>query len=262
MKIKYCIPALIFLCFIIASCKRVIDLNLGNTTQQLIIEGDLTDQLGVQTVTLSKSVPFDNSNTYPPVSGASVKITDARGVAHVFTETVPGLYTLTPYAGRYNQTYTLQVVTNGQTYTASSQMPNRVNLDSVSIVAQSVGNSNVKTVAVDFQDPANVKNQYRFVMFVNNIQVKTIFVRNDQFSDGKHVQALLYQDDITLKTGDNVSVEMQCIDPTIYTYWYTFSLQQNGFNSTAPSNPPNNFNGSVLGYFSAYTSQRKNVTVP
>jgi hypothetical protein len=94
---------------------------------------------------------------------------------------------------------------------------------------------------------------------VNNVQVKNIFVRNDQFGDGRSVQALLYQDDITINAGDRVDVEFQCIDGFIYNYWYTFSQQINGnFNNSAtPVNPTSNFDGNVLGYFSAHTVQRK-----
>ena len=264
MKIKYQLAVLLFISFFAVSCKKVIDLHLSDADQQLIIEGNVTDVNTTQIVTISKSVSFNSANSFPAVSGATVKIVDGNGNIRNFVERTPGTYTSSaPFTGRYGQKYTLQVQLNGQTYSATSVMPvQRVNLDSLSENEQTFGNSTTKTVAVQYQDPSNQVNKYRFILTVNAIQAKDIFVRDDQFSDGRHVEALLYQDDIKIKTGDKVEVEMQCIDPTIYTYWYTFSQQSNNFDSTTPSNPPNNFDGKVLGYFSAHTTQIRTVTIP
>ncbi len=263
MKISYKLAAILLIGVSIISCKKVIELNLGNTPPQLVIEGNLTDARGGAIVTISQSVAFDNTNTFPPVSGAIVKVIDYNGTAHNFTERTPGTYS-SNFAGAYESSYTLQVQANGQTYTAVSTMPYYVNLDSLSVTEQGIAGKTTKTIAVYYQDPPNENNQYRLVMTVNGVEVNKIFTRNDQFSDGRAVQALLYEDDITLKTGDNVIVEMQCIDPTIYTYWNTLSKQQeNGFNNSAtPSNPPNNFTPNVLGYFSAHTSQRRSIIIP
>lgn len=245
-----------------ASCKKVIDLQLANASSQLVIEGNVTDVAGPQSVTLSQSVAFNNTNTFPPVSGATVKITDGFGKVYILTERAPGKYTVNSLTGRYLQTYTLQVQVNGQTYKAQSTMNDgRVKIDSIATSTETFGNSSTKTVAVYYGDPIYQANQYRFILMVNGVLVNRILVRNDQFTNGRHVQALLYQDDITIKSGDKVDVEMQCIDPAIYTYWYTFSQQQNGFGVATPSNPPNNFNTSVLGYFSAHTTQHITATI-
>jgi len=264
MKISYKLAAILLICVSIISCKKVIELNLGNTPPQLVIEGNITDVRAAQTVTISQSVAFDNKNTFPPVSGAIVKVIDYKGTTRTFTEISAGVYMFSSFSGAYEKNYTLQVQVDGQTYTAVSTMPDRVNLDSLTVIAQGIPGNITKTIAVYYQDPPNINNQYRFIMYVNGVQVNKIFTRNDQFSDGRSVQALLYEDNITLKTGDKVVVEMQCIDPAIYTYWYTLSRQQdNGFNNSAtPSNPPNNFNTNVLGYFSAHTSQSRPITVP
>jgi hypothetical protein len=258
------LTAVIFLCAILASCTKVIDLKLNNSSSQLVIEGNLTDQPGVQTVTLSKSVPFDSTNTFLAVSGATVKIIDNSSInnpTRTLAETSPGTYMVNSYSGKYNHSYTLQVLLNGQTYTATSTMPNLVRLDSISVNNQSFGNKVTKTIAAYYEDPPGVPNQYRLILYVNHVQVNQVFVRNDQFGDGRQVQALLYQDNITIKAGDQIDVDMQCIDPAIYLYWYTLSQEEgDGFNNSAtPTNPPNNFNTNVLGYFSAHTIQRKTI---
>jgi hypothetical protein len=264
MKLRYSIPAIILVSFFIASCKNVIDLNLNNAAPQLVIEGNLTDQLGTQAVIITRSVPLDNTNTYPPVSGANVNLIDYNGISYALIERSPGAYYSTSFIGRYKQSYKLQVKYNGETYTAVSTMPAKVGIDSVALSVQSFSTTVTKNIIVFYHDPPDTANQYRFVLSVNGVQVKQVFARNDQFTNGRYVQQILYQDDITLKSGDRVDIEMQCIDANIYTYWYTFSQQKsNGFNSTTPTNPPNNFNtDKVLGYFSAHTTEHRNIIIP
>jgi hypothetical protein len=262
MRTYYQIAA-VLLGFLISSCKNTIDLKLANAASQLVIEGTVKDQIGPQVVTITKSIPFDNTNTFPPVSGATVKLTDQNGVTRTLTERGAGVYLSSSFIGRVNQRYTLNVTVAGQTYTAQSTMPEKVLIDSIALSVQRVGNKTTKTIIIFYQDPLTTPNQYRFVLSVNGVLVKRVFARNDQFNNGRFVQQLLYQDDVTLTSGDKVDIEMQSIDNNVYTYWYTFTQQSSGFNSTTPTNPPNNFNRTdVLGYFSAHTSQHKNIVIP
>ncbi|HEX3384292.1 MAG TPA: DUF4249 domain-containing protein, partial [Mucilaginibacter sp.] len=59
------------------------------------------------------------------------------------------------------------------------------------------------------------------------------------------------------------SVEMQCIDKPIYTYWYSLMQLQvnNPGGQVAPSNPPTNISPTTLGYFSAHTTQTMTLVV-
>jgi hypothetical protein len=264
MKTHYKLPVIVFLSILITSCKNVIDLKLNNAQPLMVIEGNVTDQIGPQVVTISTSVPLENTAVYPPVKGAVVKLIDYNGITRTLTERAPGVYSSSSFIGRYNQTYTLQVTVNGQTYTALSTMPQRVTLDSVALSVQHFANKTSKTLLIFYDDPPGTSNQYRFVLSVNGVQVKQVFARNDQFNNGRSVQQLLYQDDVELESGDRVDIEMQCIDPQMYTYWYTFTQQRaSGFSSATPTNPPNNFNTeNVLGYFSVHTSQHKNIIIP
>jgi hypothetical protein len=56
---------------------------------------------------------------------------------------------------------------------------------------------------------------------------------------------------------------MQCIDKPVYTYWFT--LMQQGDNGpgggVTPADPPSNITPTVLGYFSAHTTQSKTIVV-
>jgi Domain of unknown function (DUF4249) len=264
MKASKLYISLFIIALAASSCTKVIDLKLGNDTGKLVIEASITNAPGPQYITLSKNVPFTNTNTYPAVTGATVIVTDNNGNAYPFTEGPAGTYSITPLKGIEGATYKMSVLTDGTTYTASSTMPQRVALDSVTSENNEFDPSkNKKQITVHFLDPVGVPNQYRFVMSVNDVQVKDIFAIDDEFTDGRYVDFDLLEGDVDIYPGDTVKVEMQCIDKPIYTYW--FSLEQQSPNGpgggVTPSNPPTNITPVSLGYFSAHTTQTRTIVV-
>jgi hypothetical protein len=250
--------------FMFTSCKKVINLDLGNVSGELVIEGNITNVPGPQYVILSRNVPFTSPNVYPPVTGATVTMADGRGNQYQLTEGPAGTYSINPLFGFGSRTYTLTVVTGGKTYTAKSNMPGTVMLDSISAKPNYFNaGSGEKVITVHFQDTPGIPNQYRFVMYVNKVQVKSIFAYDDEFIDGKYVNLDLEQNDTKIYAKDTVTVEMQCIDKPIYTYWFTLSQQQanNPGGQVAPANPPTNITPTTLGYFSAHTTQTVTLVV-
>ncbi len=260
MKTKVAIYSILITLAVLAlaSCKKIITLDLGNVSGKLVIEGNMTNVAGPQYVILSRNVPFTSLNVYPPVSGATVSITDSNGQQFQLTEGPAGTYSVDPAQGRVGDSYLLSVTTGGQTYTSNSTMPGVVALDSISAKPNYFNTSDgEKVITVHFQDPPNIVNQYRFVMYVNSVQVKSIFANNDQFIDGKYVNLDLQENDTKIYSGDTVKVEMQNIDKPVYTYWFTLSQQQanNPGGQVAPANPPSNITPTTIGYFSAHTTQ-------
>jgi hypothetical protein len=209
-------------------------------------------------------VPFTATDSFPAVGGATVSITDdSTGKVFDFKEDTAGIYSFYPMVGYAGRKYTMTVKAGGQTYTASSVMPKQVNLDSLTAKISSFGNNDLRTITVNYQDPANVANQYNFILTVNGIQSGIILVNDDSFTNGKYVKEDLYQNSVDIHYHDTVSVEMQCIDRNMFEYWNSLSQQQtNGpGGGTTPSNPPTNFNNNALGYFSAHTSEVKTIVV-
>jgi|SRR6185437_6257895 len=260
-RIKFCATALMI---VTLSCTKVIDLKLGNDSGKLVIEGNITDTTGPQYVKLSRNVPFTSANVYPQVSGAHVMISDDKGNTFPCTEGPAGIYSTSPMAGVSGTTYKMTVNVGGTTYTASSIMPVGVALDTLTSKPNDFNHSkNRREITVHLQDPAHVVNQYRFVMWVNGVQVNDTFAYNDDFFDGRDISIDLVETDVDIFPGDTVKVEMQCVDKPVYTYW--FALMQQSGNSpgggVAPSNPPSNIFPACLGYFSAHTTQTKTIIV-
>jgi hypothetical protein len=250
-----------------SACKKILDLNLEKAAPQVIIEANLTDRRGVQTVKISRSVPFDESNVFPTVTGAEVIMTDNSGNLYHFIEASEGTYTLSNVMGRAGRQYTLTVNVEGKVYTATSTMPQLVRLDSLTASEETFAGEKRTIVAVNYEDPANVPNYYLFKMTINGIKVDRIFSDSDFFSDGRVVKRDLYltgDDDLEIQPNDNVTVEMQCLDKPVYTYWRSLEQQYASGNPndvTTPSNPPSNFSNNALGYFSAHTTQIMEVVI-
>jgi hypothetical protein len=259
---KYCIAALL-ITVVSASCTKVIDLKLTNNSGELVIEGNITNIRGTQSIKLSRNVAFTSTNTYPPVTGAVVTVSDNTGNTLPFTEGPAGTYSAHSVTGRPGRIYTMNVKMNGTTYIAASEMPQPVLLDSITEKVDAF-DKNIKRrqITVHFQDPFGVTNQYRFILSVNGVQVKRIFAFNDNFSDGRYVDIDLFQNDIDIYPGDTATVEMQCVDKPIYTYWFTLMQQGNGpGGGVSPSNPPTNITPVTLGYFSAHTTKTLTVKI-
>lgn len=257
--------ALLFV--MLSSCEKVVDLDLRDDTGELVIEAAINDQTGVQTIRLSENVPFSTTNTYPPVSGAVVSISDNSSNNYVFTESAAGVYTSNAIAGVSGQTYQLSVTTKDGTFKANSTMPSLVKLDSVTSRKDIFeSDEENRIISVHYRDPAGVSNQYRFVVHKNDVLIKRVLVNDDQFSDGRLVTFDLEidDDDIKVTPGDKVTVEMQCIEKPVFTYWYSLASQQTSDGpggSVTPSNPPTNITPRVFGYFSAHTTETKTIMI-
>jgi hypothetical protein len=255
-----------------ASCQKVVTLDLKNTDPQLAIEANLADDGQPCTVLLSRSVDYTQTNTFPAVSGATITLSDDAGGLEMLPETsTPGQYRGSKLLGQPGRRYTLRVESGGQAYVAACTLPAPV-VPFTGLKAQkSVVGSNIQLVP-EYQDPAGVPNYYLFRQYRNGRLNKSIFLQNDEFTDGKlNARGLNTQgggsaadDADKLAAGDTVRVEMQNVDPAAYEYFRTLNqtLQAGGAFSATPSNPKSNFSGGVLGYFNAHSRRQRTLLVP
>lgn len=249
------------------SCKKIIEVDTDNAEPQIVIEGRIEDRLVEQKIIISKTVGYDEKGIYPKVSGATVRVSDSGGNTYIFTEKEPGTY-VNRMRGVSGATYHLDVTAEGKNYSANSKMPNLVKLDSIGVITNNFFGNERKTAAAFLADPANEQNFYHFNLYVNGLFADRIYVNNDRLTNGNNLRVQLFyeandDDDEGLKSGDNITVEMQGIDSKIFDYWYALSEQDGrGPNQgTTPSNPTSNISNGALGYFSANTFQRLSTTV-
>lgn len=259
MKLVFKIQALLILLMVMfSSCEKVIDLDLNKAEPKIVIYSDLTDQPEGQVVRISKTYDFSEPNRFNAVSGAVVTVTTPSGIKIPFPEsTTPGVYQSGRFRGRVGSTYTLTVDVEGKQYTASSTMQPKVLLDSLTFRELSFFGKTSSHVVANFQDPAGVRNYYRYILKVKSKIVEDV-VSEDRFNDGNRVANTIFHELDDLDTGDPLELELQCIDPNVYRYY--FSLKQNvggGGPPVAPENPPSNISNGALGVFSAHTSSKR-----
>ena len=246
------------------SCEKVINLDLGNSDGTLVIEGNITNTAGPYFVKLTRTVSFSDPNVFPSVANAKVIITDNAGQKDTLTYTNNGIYKTNSLMGIPGRTYNLTVAADGKTYTAKSTMPAIVVFDSLRYSPFQIAGNIRHSVVPVYTDPVSLGNFYRFLVKVNGVLDKGYIVFNDNVNNGKTNSRPLRTSDIEIEKGDNVQVEMQCVDENANTYYFTLSQIQGGGpgGGTTPTNAPNGITGGALGLFSAHTTQTKSIVIP
>jgi hypothetical protein len=271
MKNKSTLLFIGFFTVLLSSCTKVIELDLNETEKKYVLEAVLTDEPGTAKVILTETKNFDEDNTFPGVSGATITITEINGNSTALTETNAGVYEAPALTATLGKNYTLTVSVAGKQFTATCAMPaQKINLDSIYITDELLFTDTRKIVNAVYQDPAGRGNNYRFIQYVNGLKEKQVLIQNDDYTDGRNVvQRLFYfadddEDQGNIKSGDEVKIEMLCIDPAIYKYWFSLdrSSTGGGNNQATPSNPVSNIQGGALGYFSVHTYQSTTIIAP
>ncbi len=265
MKSNYIFSALTCL-LLLASCQKVVDINLNSASPQIVIEGTIADVSGWCSVKISRTVNFSDTNDFPPVTGALVTISDDSGNLYTIEETSPGLYYSDHLRGLPGRTYTLRVATDGKEYTAVSTLPDPVAIDTLTIAQRAAGLAGRKIreyINVQFNDPATIENYYRFQETINEDLQTGIILDDDRLHDGEAItRALYYGDNNDLIPGDVVTVYLESIDANVYHYFRTLNqLENNGTFSAAPANPVTNLNNGAQGYFSAFAVASKMIII-
>ena len=268
--ISYCFLSIAY-CLILSSCQKVIDINLNAAAPQIVIEGSVNDQPGPYYINLSQTVNFSETNVFPPVTGALVKITDNTGLTDILTEVSPGSYRTSTLQGVPGKSYTLSVSSNGKNYTSVSNMPAPVNIDSLTIITTTGGFGGPrKRLQANFQDPSGIANFYKFgithYVVINNVVQysiieKSISITSDKLQDGKMLTYNLSGRN-TLISGDSIVVALQTIDQGVFDYFRTLGQADNNAASATPANPTSNITNGALGYFSAYAVRSKGIVIP
>ena len=251
---------------ILASCTEIIDVDINSMQEQIVVEANI----GLNehaTVWLSRTIKLDNAGAFPSVTGAKIKLTDSDGVSEILTETSwSGNYISTKMKGKAGRTYKIEVSTDNSTITSLSTIPNKVAIDSFKVtrsIYPGGGPSVNPSVPADFYeiklkftDPISEKNYYHMLLSVNDIAQTGNYIYDDRLTNGNQMESFLLIYNPLMKAGDLIQVEMRCVDKSVFDYFSSLR-SAGGPGGSSPSNPYTNLRGSLLGYFSAHTVERK-----
>lgn len=245
---------------IMTGCEKEIDVNLNSVDPKIVIEG-LVAKDSLAKIKITKTKDFDTDNIFEALKGAIVTISDNKGNSEILQQNAYGFYVSRFLRGKENVTYSLNVEVESQTFTSTSRMPELVMIDSVKMYTVPAFGYDVPMVI--FYDPAGIDNYYRNILYVNGIRMDI----GNEATDGTErpgvkVERLLpvfdndREDSRKIISGDTVLVELQSIDRGVFTFFDTL-----GRMGSSQNNPTSNINGGALGYFSAYSFDRKQIIV-
>ena len=254
---RFLLPVLLLA---LTSCEKVLDIDLNDAEPRIIIEANLSDQPGPHTVLISRSVGFNDPNTFPMVRGAQVTITDNAGNTENLLETEAGIYQTSPnFQGVPGRTYILKVVIDGVEYLSVSTMPQPIPILSIKVEPFQFDPDDTVTT-ITYQDPAGVRNYFRAIYRVNDTIADQLNFFSDEFNDGKLVNESFIDDDLPLNPGDSVNLKLQAIDEFVFRFLREQARLDNP-QASAPANPTSTFTNGALGYFSAHAETEAGLIV-
>ena len=255
---------------LLCSCRQVVNVDLNESASHVVIEGIVTDLPGPYTVRVTQTTNlFEPALSYPPVTDATVVISDNTGSNDTLKEIAPGNYQTSTVQGVAGRSYQLTVTAQGKTYGGVSTIPNKVNIESfTSQPFRFLNGDPGYIVSVSFADPPETTDYYRIVLHINSLPP-------DSVDGGSY---LLYDDELTNGTtmteeiriwqnifpGDTVTADLLHIDKATYDYFRTLSgIVNGGINAPAsPANPNTNLSNGALGYFAAYATDTRKIILP
>lgn len=258
---------------IFSSCTDVVDVDVPNGGARLVVEASIDWEKGTmgneQTIKLSTSTAFFDSNPNVPVTGATVTVTKENdGSQFIFADQSNGEYTTTSFIPEIGAVYNLNIVYNGETYAASETL---IGFTEINSVAQEDGfNEDEYRVRVLFDDPADEVNYYLGEFIQENLAVPSLASVRDEFVNGN--EAFVLHFDEKNVPGTEVDIKVFGISEDFYFYieqLIQLSGTQGGGGpfQTTPAQLKgncvnvNDSNEEVLGYFRLSQFARTNYTI-
>ncbi len=254
-----------------AGCEEVIDVDLNTVAPKLVIEAAINWKKGTsgaqQTIKLTTTTSYFEDEI-PIVSGATIYIRNSANQQFNFTE-VPktGRYVCNNFKPVIEGTYTLTVISNGNTYTAAETLKSITPIKS--IVQNNGGELAGIVVRAFYNDPADVDNYYLYKYLYSNKVASTYYADEDKLYQGNEFFSI--SDDKDLKTGDEIEITHYGISKQYYNYMnILISIAGNNIGGPFQS-PPATVKGNIinttdknnypLGYFSLSEIVSKKYTI-
>ena len=255
----------IFLLFAISlmACEDIIDVDLDQGEILLVADAFITSESAIQTIKLTKTAPYFQSQTVPPLEGAQVVIKGDDGSIYPFNETSPGNYSWVPQLGEaidsIGTIYTLEIDYKGERFLSNSKLNPVPPIDTITFEFEPAGfGQDEDGYIAEFQarDIAGRDDFYWIKAFRNNARVGNpgsfSTSENGAFggtdADGKlfivPVRIFFINDDNLYQLGENVRVEVWSINEEISEYFLAVEAQTN--NGGLFAVPAANIYGNIL----------------
>ncbi len=220
---------LILLSLVWISCEDPITVDLNDAAPRLVVEASLDWEKGTsgneQTIKLSTSTPYFDTDILNDVTDATVRVTntDTQQV-FAFNNQGNGLYTTNAFVPIVNNTYQLEVLYNGETYTATETLTPVTEIVEVSQSLEGGFDDEILDVSIFFMDPEDEENYYLIRFIEEGDQFPTIETDSDEFTNGNLVDEFFEKDgdegtqEEEFAPGDTVEISLFGISERYYNY--------------------------------------------
>ena len=248
---------LIFLAFTLMSCEEVVNPELISADPVLVIDGILSNLEDKNEIVLSKTAPFNSPNPNPYVEGAEVRV-NYQGNETNLSEIEKGKFGIDMFRQiKVGETVELNVVVENRVYEARAEMPEKLVLDSVTVIRreEDLSFDDGYYPVAHFTENGNSTNFYLWEIYLNSkfISSEEIILNNDEILNGKQV-AFEIPYFIALDSanvGDTLTLFNYSLSESAFNYYNgLLTLAASGSPAQAiPDNPITNVRGGALGFF-------------
>jgi hypothetical protein len=272
MKVIKYISAVIFT-FFIFGCEEVIDIDLATAPPRLVVEAsinwDKETPGNEQFIKLTTTTDYF-STTIPPVSGATVFITNSTNVVFDFIESSEaGIYECSNFIPVIDETYTLTIIYDGETYTSTEKLLKTPEIKRVE--QNNEGGILGEDIELRFvyDDIPNETNFYLQQIDDPYKAIPEFGILEDRFFQNNEMFGIYFSDQFV--PGDVVTFTLNGVNQNNFNYM-NILLAQTGTNSAGPFSTPTstirgnvvnqtNFDNYALGYFRLSERARVSYTI-
>ncbi|MFH4968769.1 DUF4249 domain-containing protein [Gaetbulibacter sp. M240] len=225
----------ILLFVVLLSCEEVVTVNTPTEAPRLVIDASLNWFKGTdgseQEFRLSLTSPYFNDGV-PPATGAQITVRDSNNTIFNFIEEgTTGTYRSTNFVPILNQTYTITIIYDGETYTGTETLLPVASIEYVEQKDDGGFSGDETELKAFFTDPADEVN-YNFFEFISD---KTIIpdlsVYKDEFTNGNLIFG--FYSETELNAGDLIIIRNYGISEQFYNFMFVL-LQQNSQDGGGP----------------------------
>ncbi|GGD11942.1 hypothetical protein GCM10011368_12420 [Hyunsoonleella pacifica] len=191
---------MVFVLICTFSCTDVVDVDIPEAPPRLVVEASIdwekNTQGNNQSIKISMSTPFFDNLNDTAITNALVRITNNNtNEEFQFTHQGNGIYNTSTFVPVLNQTYTLEINHEGETYVAEETMIPVVDIDEISQAR--IGGFNDEALEVDiyFNDPAGEENFYLFRFEEEGDLLPELLAIPDEFTDGNRMKVFFEKEE-------------------------------------------------------------------
>ncbi len=246
---KYTLILVLFLTFGLVSCEEVIDVDLDTAAPRLVIDASLKWEKGTdgstQKIKLTTTTGYFDQ-TIPAVSNATVFVTNSSEQQFDFMEMLPGSgdYICTNFIPTLNENYTLTVIVNGNTYTATEKLMPVPEIDKIEQKDDGgFGGGNIE-IKFFYTDNGTTSDFYLSRAQLSRYSIPQYGVSNDKFYQGNQISDIYSNEDI--ESGDTIDYTLSGISEGYFNYMQVLLSIAGNAGGGPFQSPPATVRGNIL----------------